>query len=58
LDDIEIGIKTPVATWVDAVVNGASDELYGIDAAVDMVKFMIAAYQSYDENGKRIQIND
>ncbi|MBQ2615054.1 MAG: Gfo/Idh/MocA family oxidoreductase [Clostridia bacterium] len=58
LDDLEIDIKTPVATWVDAVVNGASDELYGIDAAVDMVNFMVAAYQSHEENGKRIQIND
>ncbi len=58
LDDMEIDIKTPVATWVDAVVNGASDELYGIDAALDMVKFMIAAYQSHEENGKRIQINE
>ena len=58
MDDMEVDIKTPVATWVDAVVKGASDELYGIDAAVDMVKFMIAAYQSHDENGKRIQINE
>jgi hypothetical protein len=43
---------------VDAAVNYASDEVYGIDAAVDMVKFMVAAYQSYNEDGKRIKIEN
>lgn len=57
-DDIECELKTPVATWVDAAVNGASDEVYGIDAAVDMVKFMVAAYQSHNEDGKRIKIEN
>ena len=58
LNEIECPLKSPVATWVDAVVNGASDEVYGIDAAVDMVKFMVAAYESHAQNGARIKIND
>ena len=36
---------------------GASDEIYGIDAAVDMVKFMIAAYESNLKNGSRVEID-
>lgn len=54
MDQIPESIKSPVQTWVDACVNGGSDAVYGIDAAVDMVKFMLAAYQSQREDGKRI----
>ena len=57
-DDIECELKSPVATWVDAVTAGASDEIYGIDAAVAMVKFMLAAYESNENDGRRVIIND
>lgn len=56
LNEIPESLKSPVQTWVDACVNGASDKDYGIDAAIDMVKFMVAAYQSDKENGKRVII--
>lgn len=56
LDEIPECMKSPVQTWVDACVNGVSDKDYGIDAAIDLVKFMTAAYQSDKENGKRVTI--
>ena len=49
-------LNSPVRTWVDACVNGGSDKDYGIDAAIDMVKFMVAAYESARLDGKRIKI--
>lgn len=58
LDDYTCELKSPIATWVDSAVYGASDEVYGIDAAVDMVRFMLAAYKSSEEKGKRIAIHD
>ena len=33
-----------------------SDELYGIDGALDMVKFMSAAYRSAKEDSRRISL--
>lgn len=56
LNEIPESLKSPVQTWVDACVNGASDKDYGVDAAIDIVKFMVAAYQSEKENGRRIAI--
>lgn len=56
LNEIPSALKSPVKTWVDACVNGASDEDYGIDAAIDLVKYMVAAYKSDKEDGKRIMI--
>lgn len=53
LDEIPTKLDTPIKTWINACTNGTSDELYGIDAAVDMVKFMRAAYRSHENNGKR-----
>lgn len=53
LDKIPTGIDTPVKTWVRACTEGASDEICGIDAAVDMVRFMVAAYRSNEGNGRR-----
>jgi len=53
LEKIPEGLDTPIKTWVKACTDGASDELYGIDAAVDMVKFMSAAYRSHNNGGKR-----
>ena len=47
---------SPVEQWIRACTLGESDEMCGIDAAVDMVKFMVAAYRSHSENGKRIDI--
>ena len=49
-------LKSPVKTWVDACVNGASDRDYGIDAAIDLVKFMIAAYESDRQDGIRVEL--
>jgi len=56
LDEIPESIKTPIQTWVSAVTEGGSDKDYGIDAAVDMVKYMIAAYDSAAKDGKRVDI--
>lgn len=56
LDEIPEFLKSPVQTWVDACINGTSDKDYGIDAAIELVKFMTAAYQSAKENGKRVLI--
>ena len=56
LADLPETIKSPVQTWVDACVNGASDEDYGIDAAIDLVKYMLAAYESDRQGGARINI--
>lgn len=56
LDELPTPMKSPVATWVDACTKGGSDRDYGIDAAIDMVKFMLAAYRSADEDGKRIHV--
>lgn len=47
---------SPVETWIRACTEGASDAIYGIDAAIDQVKFMIAAYASYRQNGLRIDL--
>lgn len=57
LEQIPESLKSPIQTWVDACVNGASDADYGIDAAIDLVKFMTAAYQSNREQGKRVAIS-
>ena len=51
-------LQTPMKTWVAACTKDESDALYGIDAAVDMVKFMVAAYQSHKENGKRVEVDE
>lgn len=56
LEEIPDQLETPMKTWVNACTKGASDEVYGIDAAVDMVKFMVAAYRSNEENGKRVEV--
>lgn len=57
MDDIPKIEPSPVECWVSACTQGTSDELYGIDAAVDMVKYMLAAYESKAHNGARVQIN-
>ncbi len=49
-------LKTPIATWVDACRNGCTVNAYGMDGAIDMVKYMKAAYESAREDGKRIRI--
>lgn len=56
LSELPDTIKSPVQTWVHACTKGASDKDYGIDAAIDLVRFMIAAYESHRQNGKRIDI--
>lgn len=53
LDELPEGPLSPVAQWVRACVHGEGDELYGIDAAIDMVKFMNAAYESAQKEGRR-----
>ncbi len=47
---------SPVTAWVKACTEGASDEIYGIDAAIELVKYMVAAYRSDRENGRRIEL--
>lgn len=49
-------LSSPVKTWINACVNGASDKDYGIDAAIDLVKFMIAAYRSDQQGGIRVTL--
>ena len=56
LTELPATIKSPVLTWIDACTKGASDADYGIDAAIDLVKFMVAAYESDKQNGKRIEL--
>ena len=56
IDTIPDGPDTPMKTWINACTQGASDELYGIDAAVDMVRFMTAAYASHRQNGRRVSL--
>ena len=46
----------PVALWIKACTAGGSDELCGIDAAVDLVRFMVAAYTSASEQGRHISL--
>lgn len=56
LDELPQFELSPVECWVKACTENASDELYGIDAAVDMVKYMLAAYESHSKNGARVAI--
>ncbi len=56
LSELPDTIGSPVKTWVDACTKGASDKDYGIDAAIDLVKFMVAAYESDRQNGKRVEL--
>ncbi len=49
--DIPNDILTPIKSWVNACTEGGKCEEYGIDAAVDMVKIMDAAYRSAKNNG-------
>lgn len=55
-DDIPELIEDPVKTWVKACKANTPSELYGIDAAVDMVKFMTAVYKSAENNGAKTEI--
>ena len=56
LQSLSKEIRPPVTTWVHACVNDTDVGPYGIDFAVDMVRFMEAAYQSARENGKRVPV--
>jgi len=56
LDTIPAILDSPVTAWVKACTEGASDEVYGIDAAVEMVKYMVAAYRSANEDGRRVML--
>ena len=56
LGELPNTIKSPVQTWIDACTKGSSDEDYGIDAAIDLVKFMVAAYESDRQDGKRVKL--
>ena len=49
-------LKTPVATWVETCKNGSRAEPYGIESAVDLVRFMHAAYLSDQNEGKRFAL--
>ena len=54
LNLLPAAVPTPMQTWIDACTLGAADDLYGIDAAVELVKYMIAAYNSALFEGKRV----
>lgn len=49
-------LKTPVATWVACCRGEGTESPYDIDAAVDMVQYMVAAYKSAEKNGERQRI--
>lgn len=55
-EEIPESLSSPVKTWINACVYGGSDKDYGIDAAIDLVKFMIAAYESHRQDSKRVKI--
>lgn len=56
LDKIPHMEMSPMECWVSACTKDTSDALYGVDAACDMVKYMVAAYESKKNNGVRTQI--
>lgn len=56
LDELPQTIKSPVKTWIDACTNGTSEADYGIDAAIDLVKYMIAVYESDRLDGARVNL--
>ena len=56
IDELPSFELSPIECWVKACTEDASDELYGIDAAVDMVKYMLAAYESHSRDGARVAI--
>ncbi len=55
-EEIPESLSSPVKTWINACVYDGSDKDYGIDAAIDLVKFMIAAYESHRQDSKRVKI--
>lgn len=56
IKSIPCELKTPVATWVEACKKGVPAVPYGIDSAVELVKFMNAAYLSAGDEGRRYNI--
>lgn len=56
MDEIPERLESPIKTWVKACTANGSDTVYGIDAAVDMVKFMVNAYRSAKEKGRYVPI--
>lgn len=57
LGDLPQALRSPIKTWISACTSGGSDEAYGIDAAIDLVRFMLAAYRSAEQNGTRIALS-
>ena len=49
-------LKSPLSTWVDACIDDKDTGVYGIDAAIEIVKLMEAAYKSAALNGARTEI--
>ena len=56
LAELPTPLRSPIATWIAACTDGGSDADYGIDAAIDLVAFMNAAYASAERDGKRVRI--
>lgn len=56
LDSIELQVPSPMQAWIDSCSSEVSNELYGIEAAIDLVKYMNAAYQSALADGKRVKL--
>ena len=49
-------LKSPMSTWVDACIDDTDIGVYGIDAAIEIVKLMEAAYTSAAKNGERTDV--
>lgn len=56
LSELPEPILSPMKAWVKACTENASDADYGIDAAIDLVAFMEAAYASDRCGGKRVPL--
>ena len=56
LSELSSPLRSPIETWIAACTDGGSDADYGIDAAIDLVAFMEAAYTSAKLDGKRVRI--
>ena len=49
-------LRSPMSTWIEACINGTDTGCYDIDAAIEIVKLMEAAYTSAAKNGERTDV--
>ena len=55
-EEIPSAGMTPMERWISACTKGTEIKDCGIDEAVELVKLMVAAYESDRENGRRVTI--